>query len=235
MLRRFWLFFSNTPHFNLLVVYSEPPEIEITADKEFKNREGTNLRVPVRVKSAVQTNVELETETGRPLSENASLRCVVEQFGDAFYVNLKNLDLTDSGRYRVKATNTAGTSYAPFSLAVTAAPLAPQGPINVEEVKDATGIYDGSSVLVSWKQPKLRKGENPETAVTGYTLERKDGKRKDFGRPIRLQGPKSCLATVEDLQPGIEYTFKVCAVNASGVSEPLYSGPVTVKSPFGEL
>lgn len=156
----------------------------------------------------------------------------MEQYGDSYYVNLKNLALTDTGRYRVKATNVAGSAYAPFELIVTAPPQTPKGPIEVKETKPAKSLYDGSTVELSWNPPALRDGEVPETAVTGYIVERKDGKRKDFGRPIKVKGRDNCTTVVEDLQPGIEYAFKVSAVNDTGVSEPLYSGPVTVKSPF---
>ncbi|EUB61845.1 Titin [Echinococcus granulosus] len=211
---------------------NEPPKIEITADKLFKCREGTNLRVPLSVKSPVQASVELELESGRPLSNEASLRSLVEQYGDSYYVNLKNLALTDTGHYRIKATNVVGSSHAPFELVVIAPPQTPRGPIEVREIKLAKGIYDGNTVEVSWKVPALREGETLETAVIGYVIERKDGKRKDFGRPIKVQGPNTCTAVVEDLQPGVEYGFKVCAFNSAGMSEPLYSGPVTIKSPF---
>lgn len=214
-------------------MFLESPEIEIIADKMFKSREGTNLRVPLRIKSLVQTAVELELESGRSLSAEASLRSVIEQYGDSYYVNLKNLSLTDTGGYRVKATNVAGSAYAPFELIVLAPPQTPKGPIKVTEVKPAKGIYDGSTVELSWKPPALREGETLETAVTGYIVEKRDGKRKAFGRSINVKGRDNCNTVVEDLQPGVEYAFKVCAVNETGVSEPLYSGPVTVKSPFG--
>ena len=201
----------------------------------FKCREGTNLRVPLRVKSPVQATVELELESGRPLTNEAMFRSVVEQYGDSYYVNLKNLALTDTGLYRIKAANVAGSAYATFELVVTALPQTPRGPIEVNELKPAKGIYDGSTAEVSWKPPALREGETPETAVTGYVVERKDGRRKDFGRPVKVKGPNNCTAVIEDLQPGVEYKFKVCAVNDTGVSEPLYSGPIIVKSPFGKF
>ena len=39
---------------------------------------------------------------------------------------------------------------------------------------------------------------------------------------------------VEDLEPGEEYEFRVCAVNENGVSEPLMSTkPIVAKFPFG--
>lgn len=183
----------------------------------------------------MQASVELELESGRPLSSEALHRSLVEQYGDSYYINLKNLALTDTGRYRIKATNVAGSSYAPFELAVMAPPQVPRGPIEVREIKPAKSIYDGSTIEVAWKVPALREGESLETAVIGYVVERKDGKRKDFGRPTKLQGPNNCTAVIEDLQPGVEYGFKVCAFNATGMSEPLYSGPVTVKSPFGRF
>ncbi|VDD75474.1 unnamed protein product [Mesocestoides corti] len=184
------------------------------------------------IKPKTPVTSELESEAEIPLSREVSRRCVVEQFGDFYYVNLKNLALTDTGRYQIKATNVAGSTHTPFELVVTAPPQTPQGPLEIQEIKPAKGPYDGSSVEVRWKVPSLREGETLETAVTGYVLERKDGKRKDFGRPISIDGPNNCKAVIENLQPGIEYGFKVCAVNAAGVSEPLYSGPIAVKSPF---
>ena len=216
------------------VLSLEPPEIYITSDKIFKSQEGTNLRVPIRVKSPVQAMVGLELENGLPLNNEASLRSLVEQYGDSYYINLKDLALTDTGRYRVKATNVAGSAYAVFELVVTAPPLTPRGPIKVKEIKPAKNIYDGSTVEVSWAVPTLREGETLETAVTGYVIERKDGRRKDFGRPVKVRGPNSCMTVIEDLQPGVEYVFRVCSVNDVGISEPLYSDQVTVKSPFGK-
>lgn len=213
----------------------EQPQIEITGDIDFRNREGTNLRIPIRVKSDVQADVELERDTGRPLSPTQANRCIVEQYGDTFYVNLRNLDIKDTGRYRVKASNAAGCTYAPLELAVIAPPRPPREPLEVKDIKPAKSFYEGGVVELSWKPPILHEGEIKDTAVTGYVIERKDGKRKlHFGQPIKLNGFDNCLVQIEDLQPGIEYTFKVCSVNSCGVSEPLYSEPVTVKSPFGE-
>ncbi|VDL91668.1 unnamed protein product [Schistocephalus solidus] len=213
-------------------VPSEPPGLEILAGNNFNVREGGSLRVPVRVKSKARATLELETESGRALPSEAAVRCQVEQFGDSYYVNLRNVCLADSGRYRLKVSNAAGHNYAPLELQVTAIPQAPRGPIEVTEVQPAKGPHDGAVVKLTWRPPALREGETPNS-ISGYTVEQREGKRRPtFGRPKRVDGVENCSIEVSDLQPGVEYNFRLCAVNSEGASEPLYSGPVSVKSPF---
>ncbi|CDI97842.1 cystinosin [Echinococcus multilocularis] len=83
------------------------------------------------------------------------------------------------------------------------------------------GIHDRRSVEVSWNVPALREG-----AVVGYVVDMKDGGKKDFGCPNKVQGPNYCTAVIGDLQPG---------VNSTGMSQPLHPASAAVKSPFGRM
>lgn len=62
-----------------------------------------------------------------------------------------------------------------------------------------------AAARVSW-QP------NPETDIAGYRLQwEADGEAM---REIEASGTS---AAVDDLKPGVAYTFRICAVNTSGI------------------
>ena len=67
---------------------------------------------------------------------------------------------------------------------------------------DALG---GDAVRVLW-QP------NPETDIAGYRLQ-----WSADGEPLREIETATTSATVGDLRPGISYSFRLCAINTSGM------------------
>ncbi|VEL33556.1 unnamed protein product, partial [Protopolystoma xenopodis] len=212
-----------------------PPGLELVTGDMYTLRPGSNLRVPVRVTSGSHASLDLALNDGRSLPGSLLGRLKIEQFGDDFYVNLRNMQLSDSGSYLIQAKNTAGTSQLPIRVSVNTVPLSPTGPL-VVSVQEATPLTFASKVLLSWRPPALREEEKqsgvPTEPIEGYLVERKDGRRRaHFSQGVRLGGADSLELEVPDLQPGIEYMFRVSAYNAIGYSEPLYSEPVIIKSP----
>jgi hypothetical protein len=220
----------------LPITSSEAPVLDLLTGDQYRLKPGNNLRVGVRVSSGARATVNLLSAAGHELTGSTLGRCRIEQFGDDFYLNLRNLNPSDAGTYTVQAENVAGKTAIPIKLFVSTEPLAPTGPLMVNVVEPASVYGEGATVELSWKPPVLRPEEIPEYAepVLGYCVERREGQRRvHFGYPIRLEGPNQLSAQVRDLKPGVEYVFRVTATNAVGVSEPLYSEPIVIKTPFG--
>ncbi|OON23516.1 fibronectin type III domain protein [Opisthorchis viverrini] len=215
---------------------SDAPVLKLLTGDEYRLRPANNLRVGAHVTYSTRATVSLLTGSGQPLTGSVLGRCRVEQFGDDFYINLRNVDVSDAGNYMIRAENSAGASSAVIRLFVSTEPLPPTGPLSVKVVEPVKGHTQGATVELSWNPSPLRPGESTEYAepVLGYVVERRDGQRRThFGCPIRLEGAKTLSTRVTDLKPGIEYVFRVSSHNAVGPSEPLLSEPIVLKTPFG--
>lgn len=216
----------------------DAPKMELLTGDEYHLRPGNNLRVGVRLISDVKGVVELLSEAGNPLPASTIGRYRVEQFGDDFYFNLRNVTPADAGLYMIQAKNVAGESTVPVHLFITSEPVAPKGPLEVKVVEQAKSRMEGAVAELSWNKCPLRHGEKAEFTepVLGYVVERREGQRRiQFGHPIRVEGPENLSLRATDLKPGVEYVFRVSAFNVVGAGEPLLSEPITIKTPFGKF
>lgn len=87
-----------------------------------------------------------------------------------------------------------------------------------------------TSCVVTWTPPE----ENGGCPITGYVLERRVVGAKRY---ITLtKEPLNALTTeIKDLEEGMEYEFRVSAVNKIGTGEPsLPSKPFTAKDPWSK-
>lgn len=125
----------------------------------------------------------------------------------------------DGGNYTLLLTNEAGTEKVIFKVLVLDRPSQCEGPIHI------TGVAEDRCTL-SWRVP-LHDGGNP---ITHYVIERRETSRLAW-----TVVSNSCSTTchkVNKLLEGNEYMFRVMAVNSYGISEPLESSPVTMRTPF---
>lgn len=124
-------------------------------------------------------------------------------------------DLTPGHKYkfRVRAVNKQGKSE----------PLTTSQAIEAKNPYDAPGKpgkpdivdYDSDFVELSWKRPESDGG----SPITGYVVERKDKYSGGWEPVVQVEGDNT-TAKVPDLIEGLQYEFRVRALNKGGSSEP---------------
>lgn len=114
--------------------------------------------------------------------------------------------------FRVKAANEEGESE-PLE---TDASILAKNPYDVASAPGMPEIvdYDEHSVKLKWDKP-IRDGGAP---ITGYIIEAMDKYTGQFAKVAEV-GPQ-CQGTVNKLEEGNQYKFRVRAVNKAGPSEP---------------
>lgn len=86
-----------------------------------------------------------------------------------------------------------------------------------------------SSITLAWEPPESDGG----AAITGYALERKSPSSSRWVR-VNKSPIRDTVYTVNDLEEGGEYEFRVMAENPVGISKPSAStGIITAKDPYG--
>ncbi|EGT49285.1 hypothetical protein CAEBREN_29721 [Caenorhabditis brenneri] len=124
-----------------------------------------------------------------------------------------------SGKYTITATNVNGTDSVTIDIKVKSKPTKPKGPIEVTDVFEDRATLD-------WKPPEDDGGE----PIEFYEIEKmntKDGIWVPCGRSGDTH------FTVDTLNKGDHYKFRVKAVNSEGASEPLETETdILAKNPF---
>ncbi|KAF0299363.1 Twitchin [Amphibalanus amphitrite] len=148
--------------------------------------------------------------------------------GNSVRPEMEVSDLTPGHEYhfRVKAVNKEGESE-PLE---TLAPIVAKDPFTVPEKPGAPEAVDWSTshVELTWKAPAHDGG----TPITGYIIEKKDKYGCMWEKACELDGPE-CTGSVHGLIEGVQYQFRVTAVNKAGQSEPSEpSKPITAKARF---
>jgi titin len=101
----------------------------------------------------------------------------------------------------------------------------PQPPkdLRVDDVKR-------DSVKLSWSAP----ADDGGSKIKGYIVERREASRTMWVTCAQV-GANTLNADITKLTEGKEYSFRVSAENAIGISEPVeLKDTVLVRSPFGE-
>uniref|UniRef100_A0A3P8T195 Titin n=1 Tax=Amphiprion percula TaxID=161767 RepID=A0A3P8T195_AMPPE len=119
----------------------------------------------------------------------------------------------------LQLTNEAGSETVPFKVVVLDKPSQCEGPLHI------TGVSEDRCTLV-WRAP-LHDGGSP---ISHYVIERRETSRLAW--TVVSSSCKTTSYKVTKLLEGNEYMFRVMAVNGYGVSEPLESGGVIMKTPF---
>nr|XP_006823011.1 PREDICTED: titin-like [Saccoglossus kowalevskii] len=147
-------------------------------------------------------------------------RTRIDCFDNKTTLVVKDTLRSDSGKYSVTASNSAGKITADIHVNVLDAPGAPTGPLMISDV----GKY---SVSLSWEPPK----ENGGSKVECYSVERREKFMKTW--ILESNAVMNTSYTVTRLNENTAYEFRVCAENMYGVGPPLEGQePVVCKSPF---
>lgn len=114
-------------------------------------------------------------------------------------------------------------SFNPFFLNIhfcADKPGPPQPPFDISEI-------DADACTLAWHIPLEDGGSN----ITNYVVEKCDVSRGDWVAALASVTKTSCR--IGKLIPGEEYMFRVRAENRFGISEPLTSGKMIARFPFG--
>ncbi|XP_013785867.1 twitchin-like, partial [Limulus polyphemus] len=193
----------------------------LTPMTEVKVKVGRTLHSEIKFIGQPAPEV-LWMQNGKKLTSDD--RITISAFDDYTVVNVVDAKRSDSGPYVLTVTNDSGKDSGTLTVIILDKPLAPEGPLNVDEV-------DKDHVVLSWKPPKDVGGSD----LTGYIVEKRDKTRDGTWVPAVLHvPPNSTKCTVPKLMEGTAYEFRVMAENPQGVSEPLTTTkPITAKSPYG--
>ncbi|KAG5677714.1 hypothetical protein PVAND_007446 [Polypedilum vanderplanki] len=130
---------------------------------------------------------------------------------------IKSIERHHSGKFTVKAKNTAGAAVVDLSVTVIDKPSKPEGPLLFREISD-------EAVVLEWQAPSDDGGLD----IQQYSIEKCDPNQKAW---IKIATVDSNIESycIQNLTENAQYLFRVIARNPIGSSEPLESEPVTVK------
>jgi hypothetical protein len=130
---------------------------------------------------------------------------------------IKSIERHHSGKFTVKAKNTAGTAVVDLSVSVIDKPSKPEGPLLFREISD-------EAVVLEWKAP----GDDGGLDIQQYSIEKCDPNQKAW---IKIADVDKNIESycIQNLTENAQYLFRVIAKNPMGSSEPLESEAVTVK------
>lgn len=148
-----------------------------------------------------------------------TLRLEIKNTENHAMIVIKDSVRIDGGIYTLLLTNEAGSETVPFKVVVLDRPSPCEGPLHI------TGVAEDRCTLV-WRAP-LHDGGSP---VTHYVIERRETSRLAW-TVVSNRCETTCYKVTKLLE-GNEYMFRVMAVNSYGISEPLESGGVIMKTPF---
>ena len=148
-----------------------------------------------------------------------TLRLEIKNTGNHAMIVIKDSVRIDGGIYTLQLTNEAGSETVPFKVVVLDRPSPCEGPLHT------AGVAEDRCTLV-WRAP-LHDGGSP---IKHYVIERRETSRLAW--TVVSNSCETTCYKVTNLLEGNEYMFRVMAVNSYGVSEPLESGGVIMKTPF---
>lgn len=148
-----------------------------------------------------------------------TLRLEIKNAENHAMIVIKDCVRVDGGMYMLQLTNVAGSETVPFKVVVLDRPSQCEGPLNV------AGVAEDRCTLV-WRAP-FHDGGNP---ISHYIIERRETSRLAW-TVVSNRCDTTCYRVTKLLE-GNEYMFRVMAVNTYGVSEPLESVGVIMKTPF---
>ena len=148
-----------------------------------------------------------------------TLRLEIKNTENHAMIVIKDSVRLDGGSYTLQLTNEAGSETVPFKVVVLDRPSPCEGPLHT------AGVAEDRCTLV-WRAP-LHDGGSP---IKHYVIERRETSRLAW--TVVSNSCETTCYKVTKLLEGNEYMFRVMAVNSYGVSDPLESGGVIMKTPF---
>jgi len=193
-----------------------PPVIDRTNMDDVKVKCGEPLKLHIKVDGEPDPDKTWKFEK-KDLKSTANLNITMEAHKTIFHMVTAKREYT--GKYSLKATNKNGTDEADLNILCVGPPDAPSPMLAYDD------IY-ADRCTASWKLPK----DDGGSPITHYIIEYMEVGSEAWvpcGKAFDLK------ITVESLEEGHEYMFRVKAVNAEGESPYLESGDtVLAKNPF---
>ena len=153
----------------------------------------------------------------KPLSSGSDLKIENEPYRTKLMV--PNAKRSDTGMYKLVASNPSGTDEAEVKVTVLDKPAEPEGPLDVSDVH-------AEGCKLKWKPPK----DDGGVPIEAYVVEKQD---QATGKWVPVCQTTTPEANISNLEPGHEYKFRVKAVNAEGESAPLVTlEPTLAKNPY---
>lgn len=152
---------------------------------------------------------------------NNSKTCQIENIDYNTKLVIRPAIRADSGEYTITAKNSSGTDNVTVTVTVTDKPTPCQGPLAISDIHK-------EGCKLKWKRPK----DDGGTPIEYFQV---DKMNPETGCWVPCGRSTEPHMDVTGLTPDKEYTFRVCAVNAEGESEPLLAEETIVaKNPFDE-
>uniref|UniRef100_A0A8C6NPH3 Titin n=1 Tax=Nothobranchius furzeri TaxID=105023 RepID=A0A8C6NPH3_NOTFU len=188
-----------------VVVEDRKEEPDLDIDPELRNivtiKAGASLRLFIPIKGRPTPAIKWNKDEAA-LKETAQ----VEITSSYTSLVIDKMSRNDSGKYTVTAENSSGTKSA---LVVVRVLDTPSTPVNLK-VKEITN----QSVTLEWEPPLLDGGSK----IKNYIVEKRESTRKTYAAVVTNCHDLSF--TIESLQEGCSYYFRVLAENAYGVGLP---------------
>ncbi|XP_066557228.1 immunoglobulin superfamily member 22-like [Amia ocellicauda] len=147
-------------------------------------------------------------------------RTVVEKEGDSTTLVLHKCVREDSGAIMLRLKSDCGTAIANLHLNVVDHPKPPQGKVEFLE-------RTGKCINMKWKAPR----DNGGKQVTSFIIERRLVGKKSWIKIGEVDSKLTNFST-DKVEEGRAYQFRIRAVNAMGVSEPLETEEVFAGEPI---
>uniref|UniRef100_A0A7E4VU92 non-specific serine/threonine protein kinase n=1 Tax=Panagrellus redivivus TaxID=6233 RepID=A0A7E4VU92_PANRE len=148
---------------------------------------------------------------------DTKIKIVDEDYKTNF--SLRGATRAHAGKYTLSATNKSGNDTHSVEVIVLGKPSPPLGPLEVSDVFEDRCTLD-------WKPPE----DDGGTPIEYYEIEKLD---VATGRWVPCGRANDTNATVQNLQPGHSYQFRVRAVNKEGESDPLTTDTaILAKNPY---
>lgn len=196
-----------------------PPRIDRTTLKDLKIKAGQHIRLDVKVSGEPPPTKTWFLNKAR-IEVRPDIVVEVEDYRTKLVIG--TAERKHTGTLTLKAENGSGKDEASIEIKVLDKPGKPEGPLKIGDVHK-----EGCSL--KWNPPE----DDGGVPIENYLVEKLD---TETGRWVPAGRTKEPKIDLNNLEPGHEYKFRVSAVNAEGVSEPLEAEQTIVaKNPFGEL
>lgn len=196
----------------------EAPKLDLSGlrGKTIRVRAGDPLEINIPMNGAPEPTVEWEID-GQALKPTSRIETMTKNEITSLKIPVSKR--SDTGMYKITATNPYGKDSADIDVLVYSAPSEPRGPLEHSDIS-------AQSVTLTWRKPE----DDGGAEIIGYSLE-----KCVLGSDVWLPAgyASSLTYTVKNLEEGKQYKFRVRAENMHGISEPLESSKaITAKNQF---
>lgn len=194
------------------------PKIDRRNLRDIQISTGSALKYDVNITGEPAPTVEWRF-CNMPLNSNKV--CQIENIDYNTKLVIRPAKRSDSGEYTITAKNSSGTDTVTVTVTVTDKPTPCQGPLAISDIHK-------EGCKLKWKRPK----DDGGTPIEYFQVDKMNPETGCWVPCGRSTEPNM---DVTGLTPDKEYTFRVCAVNAEGESEPLVADETIIaKNPFDE-